>query len=143
MSICFFLLFLMLLTLCKGGQWSTSWHTIGLTTTTITSKVKNENSRSTFNSWSYNKTTARWTRRHVFITLCFDHLVSLEREREKKRLIMIILLRKELNVLFHRDRYISLLDWTALSIFICIFFISRDWKKRNQPASCSIFWHSN
>jgi hypothetical protein len=55
----FFLLFLMLLTLCEGGQWPTSWYTIEPTKTTITSKVKNEDSNSTFNSWSYNKTTVR------------------------------------------------------------------------------------
>jgi len=36
---------------------------------------------------------------------------SLLRERKREKLIMILLLRQELNVLFHLDdRYISLLD---------------------------------
>lgn len=42
---------------------------------------------------------------------------------------MIILLRQNLNVLFHLDRYISLLDWTIFSISISIFSSQGNGKK--------------
>ncbi len=120
----FLLFFLMLLTLCKGIQWSASCHTIELTRA-ITTILKNQNSSSTFDSCD-SIIEHRLDRQADMYS---DHWFSWERKKTNNDYIYND---KTETVLFRLDRYIGLLEWTAIYLYLHFFHL--EGKRKGKSA---------